>query len=188
MTNGWKWISGIEFAIVVAIGIWMLIPASHAFGAVGVKLIENYDPYVRYNGGIQTALPFKTTSTMQIGTNGTLMNRLNYGQCYVQAYATTIAASTTAQVDCQGTAATFGLNTANDTTLTGVTLGDNVVATFATSTSVVAGAYGSITIVGASASTTSGYISLRVENLTGTTFTWPIGGNATGTVSYFVSN
>lgn len=188
MTNGWKWISGIEFAIVVAIGIWMLIPASHAFGAVGVKLIENYDPYVRYNGGIQTALPFKTTSTMQIGTNGTLMNRLNAGQCYVQAYATTIAASTTAQVDCQGTALTYVTNTSNDTTLTGVAFGDNVVAEFSTTTAVVAGAYGSIAVVGASASTTAGYISLRVENLTGALFTWPITGAATGTVSYFVSN
>lgn len=49
--------------------------SSPTLGAVGVKLIEQYDPYVKYNGGINTALPiqtssFLTSSTLKL-TNGT---------------------------------------------------------------------------------------------------------------------
>lgn len=38
-----------------------------AFGAVGGLLIENYDPYVMSNGGINSALPFQTSSTLTVG-------------------------------------------------------------------------------------------------------------------------
>ena len=51
---------------------------------------------------------------------GTTVNQLNIGFCYIQTYSATIAASSTASVDCQGTAATGGLTTVNDTALTGV--------------------------------------------------------------------
>lgn len=107
------------------------------------------------------------------------------GTCYILAYATTIAASTTAAVDCQGTAAIGTTNTTNATALTGVTSASRIPGiNMATSTAKSAGTYGSIEIVGASASTTSGFITLIVQNNTGTTFTWPTTGTATGTVYY----
>ena len=118
------------------------------------------------------------------GCNGTAISGLNTGKCYIQAYATTITASTTATVDCQATAAVGGITTANDVALTGITSGDSIVTMFATSTP---SAFGGIVIIGATASSTAGYITLSIENLTGTTYTWPLTGTATGTVSYFAS-
>ena len=119
---------------------------------------------------------------------GTQFQRMNGGTCYIQAYATTIAASTTALVDCQATAAVGGITTANDTALTGVTFGDNVIANLSTTTA-QSGTTGNLGLVvtGVSASTTSGYITLKIANMNGTTFTWPLTGAATGTASYFVT-
>lgn len=188
MTNKWNWVAGIAALLSVVnlflVFLWAYPNAQQTFGSVGVKLIENYDPYVRYNGGINTALPFKTTSTMQIGTNGVALNGLNPGTCYIQPYATTIAATTTAQVDCQGTAAVGTTNTANDAALSGVAFGDFVTASLSTTTA-ASGITGGLSITGVSASTTAGYITLRVLNLTGATYTWPTTGFASGTVSYF---
>lgn len=115
--------------------------------------------------------------------NGTTFSRFNGSTCFIKAYATTIAASTTANVDCQGTAA-IGTITGTASALTGVTDGDNVQVTLSTTT---AGTQSNgIAIIGAGASTTAGYITLRISNLTGAIFTWPTTGNATGTVYYWV--
>lgn len=43
-------------------------PAAPSFGSVGVKLAENYDPYLRYNGGYNSLLPITTTGTVTTGT------------------------------------------------------------------------------------------------------------------------
>jgi hypothetical protein len=113
---------------------------------------------------------------------GTILNQVNAGFCYIQAYATTIAASSTAKVDCQGTAAVGGITTATNTPLTGVLAGDKVTGTLATSTSGTT--FLGLDLVGMSASSTAGYIQLILSNDTGATFTWPTTGTATGTVSY----
>lgn len=117
---------------------------------------------------------------------GTQINGLNMGQCYIQAYATTIAASSTAKVDCQATQAVGGITTALDSILNGVSTNDNVQATLATSTEVNVAGQG-LVVVAASASTTPGFISLLIANNSGAVFTWPTIGNATGTVNYVSS-
>jgi hypothetical protein len=196
-------ISLIVVGIVVAgvIGFFTrasISPRSDVAGAVGNLLAENYDGgYIRQNGGFFTNLDIKaggtitavtsliSSGTFQLSSTGTTLNRINAGTCYVLPYATTIAASTTAAVDCQATALIYNTNTTRAVALAGVTAGDNVVANFATSTA--ASTFGSISISGASASTTPGYITLLVENLTGTTYTWPVTGTASGTASYIVT-
>ncbi len=149
---------------------------------------------------ITTSLPSLGVFRLAVGPNcggnsasgctGTVVNRLNMGFCYIQAYSATISASTTAQVDCQGQAAVAGLLTATDTPLTGVSYGDSVVAELSTSTAsggASAGAspvFNGLDLLGSSASTTNGYITLLLFNATGKTYTWPTTGTATGTASY----
>jgi hypothetical protein len=146
------------------------------FGAAGNLLAENYIPYVLYNQGYNSAKPIQTTSTLSIsglasllggftaGSTGTQVNGINYGTCTVLAYATTIAASTTGTVDCQG-----GQSGAFSA-LTGVSSGDTV-NTFATTT-IGSTTFGSVIIAGSHASTTAGSIELIIRNNTGATFTW----------------
>lgn len=124
-----------------------------------------------------------TSATVTVGSSGTALNRLNTGTCYLAPYATTITASTSASVDCQATA---GWSASGTSALTGVTSGDFVQVRLSTTTAkaTVNGLY----VIGASASTTAGHIELLVSNLTGTTFTWPLVGSATGTASYLVTN
>lgn len=128
------------------------------------------------------------STSWTLGSSGTTLTRLNAGTCYIQPYATTIAASSTALVDCQATAAVASTSSTytNDSALTGVTYGDGVNVTLATST-------GSATFLGlnlesASASGTAGYIQLRLSNKTGATFTWPTTGTASGTASYIATH
>lgn len=133
------------------------------------------------------------TSTFKVGSAGTAINRWNRGICFVKPYATTIAASSTATVDCQATAAT-GSITGPTSALAGVAFGDVVNTTLSTTTASGGGVTGStvtgmgLAIQGASASTTQGYITLIVANQTGGTYTWPLTGIATGTVSYTAGN
>lgn len=143
--------------------------------------------YIALNGfGIGTEHSFQqvfnSLGQLKLSATGDLATRLDFGSCYIQPYATTIAASSTSYVDCQGTAATGGLNTAKDTPLTGVTYGDTITADLATSTagSQIEG----LDIISVSASGTPGYIQLGISNGTGGTFTWPTTGNASGTVSF----
>lgn len=117
---------------------------------------------------------------------GTAVNQINTGFCYVKAYAATIAASSSATVDCQATAAVDVSTGRIGSALTGVQKGDAIIgATFSTTTSGVSGVGGGIVVVGSSASSTNGYITLNVANLTGATYTWPTNLTATGTVQYF---
>lgn len=176
-------------------------------GAAGNLLAENYIPYVMYNGGFNTAKDvtisgatsmsgaLSLTSTFTLGSSGTSHTRLNSGQCYFNPTAATIVASTTVDIDCQATAAVGVPNSLSAAALTGVTSGDNVVAVLSTSTAAFNGTTvtsgGGLVLVGASASTTSGYIRLRLYNAMGTTYTYPVqttgGVNASGTASYIVT-
>lgn len=121
----------------------------------------------------------------KISTTGTGIQRLNHGICYFKAYATTIAASSTALVDCQATAA-IGSITAAGSALTGVTNNDFVQVVLSTTTAVASPQNG-IQLEGAAASSTTGYITLRINNLTGAIYTWPVTGPATGT-AYYISS
>jgi len=123
------------------------------------------------------------TGTLTTGSSGTAVARQNVGTCYIRPYAATIAATSTAKVDCQATAA---WNASGMSALAGVTAGDIVSVTLATSTAGTT--LGGLNVTGASASTTAGYIELYINNLTGTTYTWPTTGTASGTATYIIAD
>lgn len=113
-----------------------------------------------------------SASALQVGSGcnngfgtctGTPLAQVNAGACSIQASSATIAASTTATVDCQ--AGTQGV----DVPLAGITAGAGVQLTQGTTTPTT---YQGLDVLGASASTTAGYITLKLFNGTGATFTW----------------
>lgn len=134
-----------------------------------------------------------TTTSATVGASGTAVARVNTGTCYIKPRATTIVASSTAIVDCQGTAAVgapWGSG-GTQSALTGVADGDLVFVQLATTTAeggTAAAQNRGIVIVGATASSTQGYIQLLIANNTGGTFTWPTSGTASGTASYIVTD
>lgn len=187
--------------IVIAIVIASLAFLGHEgkLGAIAPTDItaSNFTEVTASNGlAVGTSQQFQVSSTgvVLLGTSGSSVSRLNIGTCYVRSRATTITASSTALVECQGTAAVnapWGVAGGASSALTGVSSGDFVQAKFASTTASAVGATNAgmgIVIIGATASSTQGYIQLLVANLTGATYTWPITGAATGTVSYIASN
>lgn len=58
--------------LVVFTGLYQTLPFSNGTGAIGTKLIEDYLPVVKYNEGLYSALPFYTTSTLQVDSTSTL--------------------------------------------------------------------------------------------------------------------
>ena len=182
-----KWVLAVVGIVIgVAVGYLVFKQSTPTLaGAVGVKLAENYDPYIKYNGGYNSNLPIQTAGGMSvtggttIGSTGTLINNETWGNCYIKAYATTIAASTTAAVDCQANAAVSANGIAP---LPGVGTNDSVQVELSTTTANQP--FGGLDLLGASASSTTGYITLLLVNSTGATYTWPVTGTATGTASY----
>ena len=132
-------------------------------GVIGAHLVQ-----VEYMGfGATTARttitnPWTFGSTTRMGSSGTDIERFNSGFCNIRSSSNTITASSTATVDCAG-------GSLGNTALTGVTAGDKVFLMFATTTSTT---FGGLKISGVSASSTSGYITAKIYNGTGTTFTW----------------
>lgn len=153
MSNKNLTIGLIVVGIIAIIGVFTPLGQSltASFGSVGGKLIEQYDPYVRYNGGVNTALPFKTTSTMQIGSNGTAYSNSIITTCAMNGNLS-ITATSTGYESCTG--------------VTGLTSSDNVIAQFASTTGTTAIGDNWV-IVGAKASTTAGAVDITVMNLTG---------------------
>lgn len=185
MNNKWTTgIVGLIVGVLVVIGIFSLWPKTSTLGgSLGVKLAENYDNYIKYNGGYYSALPISTTGGVVIGSSGTTLNNVSAGACYIAPYATTIGASSTVAVDCQ---ATLAWNANGTSALTGVQKGDNV--QFELSTTTANQTYGGLDVLGASASTTAGHIQVILFNQTGATYTWPTTlGTASGTATY-ISN
>lgn len=101
------------------------------------------------------------------GTNGSRVGPIIIGTCALLPANYSFAATTSVSVDCA---------------VTGVVTGDVVFAQFATTTS--ANGSAGWNIVGASASTTSGFITLNVTNNTGTTAFIP--GSVGSTTKYQV--
>ena len=158
---------------------------------IGTLPIENYVPAIKFNAGYYSALPIQTTSTFNatglsslssiaVGTNGTTLSQVNGGTCYIRPLAATISASSTATVECQGTA---GFDASGVSALTGVDNGDAVFIQLSTTTAGVTGM--GLHVAGATASGTAGYIMVTVSNMTGNTFTWPTTGTASGTAQYW---
>ena len=133
-------------------------------GEAGNLLLEDYDPYTRYNGGLQTALDAIFSSTtitrFKLGQTGTSRTVALSGTCNWLfsgggTNGLTFNASTTRNVDC---------------TATGVQSGDLVFVT-ASSTPTAAGG-GAVIIVSAAASTTANTISFVLWNGTGANATF----------------
>lgn len=127
-----------------------------------------------FSGAVTNSGAVTFTSTATVGSSGTAISGLNFGNCRVLAYSNTITASSTAQVDCGSTGFLGG-------TLTNVSSGDQVFVVATTTLST--GAYG-VYVQSARASSTSGYITLNITNASGNTFTWS--GAASTTFKYLV--
>ncbi len=124
------------------------------------------------SGNVTTSGLVTSTGGVTIGSTGTKINGLNYGQCVIASDATTIAASTSAQIDCAS-----GYN--GKTALAGVSAGDTVNA-FATTT--LSTLFNGVNIIASGASSTPGFITIRFDNETGATFTWT--GAASSSIRY----
>jgi hypothetical protein len=115
-------------------------------GAVGPKLAENYDPYIKYNGGYVSNLP------IQIGANngGTALNPIISGTCNLFGGTDAIPAYTVVQASCA---------VPNFTpSATGM---DSIYVDLASSTK-------SVLEVGSAASSSAGYINVSLYNATST--------------------
>lgn len=186
-----KWLPVATFAAALVIIVLLLVggnqSASGLFGGASCNSgnCTDFDA-VNTSAGyyVDDVSVITGTGGLKIGgSDATTINQLNAGTCYIRPYAATITASSTAKVDCQGTAA---WNASGVSALTGVTAGDWVQAKLATSTAGTTS--NGLVITGASASTTPGFIELYISNLTGGTFTWPTSGTASGTASYLSGN
>jgi len=173
MTNRNLTIGLVVVAIIAIIGLFT--PAGKlAFGAI--KDTSYFDYFNAATGGgfqINGTTVLSATTFVPPGTSSSVSG-FDFGRCAILAYATTIAASSTATVDCSSTGRIGG-------TLTGITSGDNVMAMATTS---ISSTFLGVKILSAHASTTAGYITLDVSNETGTTFTWD--GTASSTIAYQV--
>lgn len=167
--------------IALVLSFFVFVPSFHtaskrAGGTTNYDILDVSDGYkVDGTTVIDGSGNVAPTSTFTLGTNGTALTELKSGTCTIFAYATTIAASSSAQVDCQANT-TGGL-----TAISGIQSGDRVFASLASTT--VAASNG-LAITWVAASTTPGYITLKISNLTGTTFTWA--STASSSVPYLV--
>lgn len=166
-------------------------PSSFGSTAAGGMLAENYIPYVLYNGGYNSAKDLNTsaflgtTGTFQVSSSGTTFSRLNGGTCLLALgnVPASFTASTSVNVDCQASNQLATSATAQSA-LTGVTAGDRVIVMAPTTTPITAGY--SVQLIGCNASSTVGYITCKLSNQTGATFT-----PGTTTIAgwqYFVTN
>lgn len=140
-------------------------------GAPGTRAgIEEYIPYIKYNEGYYSLLGITTTATitsassvtdsLTVGSAGTAVSKfVAPANCTIIANANTISASSSKQVDCA---------------ISGLVSGDTV---FAVPTTTISSSFQGVKITAVTASSTSGYATLTLQNETGTTFTW------TGTAS-----
>lgn len=104
MTNITKYVAWAALVIAIIVAAKLFWPVSSGtLGAVGGQLIEQYDPYVRYNGGINSALPIQTSSTVtSAGATNSGITTLTKATFCINFYATSTAtqmymvASTTA--------------------------------------------------------------------------------------------
>jgi hypothetical protein len=174
---------GALIAIVIAIGGYSFPQVRSAFGGISnFDQVDAADGFsvdgttvIDGSGNVTTG-----TNSLTVGSDGTPVTGLNAGTCYIKPYAATIVASSTAQVDCS--ASPYGLSP-----LTGITFDDKVSVELSTSTA-ASGISAGINISGASASSTSGYLTLIVQNLTGAAYTWSTTANASGTATYIVAD
>lgn len=157
--------------LVLLVGSVLLSHTGTAFGAVNPSLTTLSNPYSftnsQTNGGVLVAS--STLTGNKIGQVGNKMLGLNFGTCFLNLgnAPASFAASTTINVDCQASNMLATSATAQSA-LQGITAGDKVFVAEATTTPTLG--FGLI-IQGQSASSTAGYISLKLYNGTGAAYT-----------------
>jgi hypothetical protein len=185
-------------AVVIAIGAYVSIGNLGSLGAISPNDLNatNYTELTASEGlAVGTSQQFQVSSTgvvtsggMTIGSSGTALTRFNSGVCYYRPYAATIGASSTVKIDCQATKAwnVAGADGRSVSALSGITAGDYIVLSPATSTPGTTS--NGLVVTGVAASTTAGFIEVYVSNLTGAAYTWPTtAGTASGTAYYMVA-
>lgn len=180
-----KYAGVVALAIIVLIGLAKVLTVSGVkfgtavdctsvtcFTTVGVLTSFQDDGTAIFNGAVTLASTLATTGSIKVGASGSTVSGFNFGSCAIWANATTIAASTTKQVDCSSTGRSGG-------TLAGITAAQEILAMATTSISTK---FGGVQVVAAHASSTAGYITLKLYNATGAAFTWT--GAASSTIQY----
>lgn len=151
-------------SVIVAVVLGLFVNGPTSLGAI-TSPASNLD-FLQLSQGLQ--LPAgPSVSTAQWGTQiQGFENGSKFGgtACYVLAASQTISASSTATVDCQ--ASSVG---APGVALPNVLAGDRVFASLGTTSPTT---FQGLSIIGASASSTAGFVTLNVFNGTGATFTW----------------
>lgn len=177
-------------AILVLVGGNQSVPSDKSVGGQGT----------RFPHGISAATStLPSNGGLIVGNNGNESVNTSFGICYLDPSAATITASSSITIDCQATRdwdANTGVGPLPLTGASGVASvreNDFVQVTLSTTTagSLQGGAtggtstFGGLILQGASASSTPGFITLRLLNNTGTTFTWSTqSGTASGTAYY----
>lgn len=146
---------------VIGAGVYFFAPS---FGATDQTTLTNPTFVDSAQGG-----------KLKVGTNGSQLTGIQVGTCTITAYATTIVATSSALVDCSAGVAAVS-------PISGITSGDKVFVTLASTT--VLTSQGGLLLNWAAASTTDGYIRLSVYNNSGTTFTWA--STASSSIRYLV--
>lgn len=138
-----KFISGVGIVLALVLSVLGLVGGHQS--APGLGGVTNYDSV--------TIAPTTYTEGLKIGTSTpTLVNNLIKGTCNLLGMDTSQAATSTASYDCA---------------VTGVVPGDTVIATLGTTTQNTIQGSAIWSLQSAKASTTAGYVTFRVTNLTG---------------------
>lgn len=183
-----KWIPIATFLVVIAIGLALVGDNNQL--ALGGR--TNYDELSTTDGYevdetqvIDGTGNWVGDGTVTIGASGDVITEVTAGTCYIFPYATTVVASSTALVDCQASPTASGAGGANAlVALTGVSANDHCM--FNLSTTTAGTGTSLLSVLGASASTTSGVITARVYADSGTV-TWPVNA-ASGTAHYICTD
>lgn len=84
-------LAALAIVIIVGVKVYSIGAPQVAFGAVGGQLLEDVMPYVRANGGINTAYPIQTSSTIT-SSGGIFTGAVTFLGNIIQAGANTLVA------------------------------------------------------------------------------------------------
>lgn len=164
------WLLSIVVVILlIVVGAVAYFSSSSTSGRGGTSNADT----ISLGGSLLTGQDPTQGGTLQVGLTGTGIAHINAGTCTINAYSATIAATGTAQVDCSA-------GVSGPVAITGILPGDRILASLASTT--VANNEG-LDIQWAAASTTPGYITLKIFNGSGAAYTWV--STASSSITYF---
>lgn len=162
-------VAALSLAVVVLILLGTFAAGQSGTGAgITGGLTSTESTYIAQGGfGVGTEHSFNrifnSTGQLVLGQSTSPITQILPGTCNIINYSSTIAASTTQQVDCD--AGTTGAPVA----ISGIQSGDKIFIDLASTTPTT---YGGLDLVKVAASTTAGTITLWIFNQTGAAFTW----------------